>query len=138
MERRDYLEDQINQLGKVFAKIFNVLGFQVSQSTLVENIKVFNDSIKDETGISNLMLLEESNLIKAISDKHKFNDFNLEKLAEIFYTIALQMQPNESNIAKQFYSKSLVVYEVLNKQNSTYSLTRELEVAKIRKVLEQL
>jgi hypothetical protein len=137
MEKRDYIEDQINQLGKVFTRILSMLTGGKDPSQL-ETMVAINDSLKESLGIENLIYLDLDVLIARLKNNSNLNSNNLEKLAEIFSSIAEKISKKDSFKANDFYTKSLKIYELINNQNLTYSFERDTKMSNIKNALINL
>lgn len=83
MEQRDLLKDQIEQLGKVLAKILSdFLGFK-SDGNVAQGIEISNERLQAELDIDikKLVLLDKSEL-KEYLNSRKLKDVHLETLSE--------------------------------------------------------
>jgi hypothetical protein len=136
MEQRDYLIDQLNQLLRVLSNTLQDFIGLKNQGKVNEGIGVVSNVLQNELGfdIDGLMAIPPNELIKTLQEKKRLNHESFEVLASIMLAIADELSAvnlkNEQ--ARSLYSKSLSIYEYLNKASSTYSLDRQLKIEKIK------
>ncbi len=125
MEQRDYLLKQMEQLGRVLgmilAKLLDLKGNGTATTTAVNQI------FTEESGVdlAQLQAIEDSELVETLKREMNFDNANLEKLADIFLTMA------EMTDDKPLYKKSLAIYTYLERTEKTYSFERNLRIQKI-------
>jgi hypothetical protein len=128
MQQEDYLERQINYIGRVLEKIlFLLLGFKNKG----EGIEITNQILKDELDfdIQELLDIQTDSFINTLVSEKGFDNAGFEKLAEIFLLIA---DSTEHKKRKILYEKCLVVLEYLEKTETTYSLDRQEKIEQIK------
>ena len=137
MERRDYLEIQIEQLGRVLSKL--ILGFLgiKNQSVSNEILEQTNSSLKEYFGfdLSDLSKLSIQDFIRIIQNNRSLNIENLDKLSNFIELFAEMKPENEKIILLQ---KSLAVIDYIDKKESIYSLERQMKKVKINNNLDLL
>jgi hypothetical protein len=140
MEKRDYLMDQIEQLGQALASIFSKLYKQKGQGKVPEAIEMTNQSLKAELGldIDELSAIPAELFVDTFKMEKKFSFENLERLADILLLIADKSE--EENIlhdqSLNLYAKSLSVYNYLNENDLTYSFERQAKIEGILSMLD--
>ena len=137
MERRDYLEIQIEQLGRVLSKLISgFLGIK-NQSVSNEILEQTNSSLDDYFGfdLSDLSKLSNQDFIKIIQSNRSLNIENLDKLSDFIELFAEMKTVNEKIILLQ---KSLAIIDYIDKKESIYSLERQMKKVKINNNLDLL
>ncbi len=136
MEQRDFIQKQIDKLGRVLGEILIRLLGQKSSSNINEVINSANQTLKYELDfdVKELVSIETENLIDFLKvGKHLSNE-NLDKLAEILLIIA-DIKYNDIEKPEMLYKQCLTILLYLEKVESTYSFDRHLKIERIKKVL---
>jgi len=138
LEQRDYLQKQIDQLGRVLGKIFSDLLGLKSQGLVDEGISFAEQALKNEIDLdlAELSTILPEDLIYTLTITKHFSNENLNLLAEIFYIIADQKQMNSKDDSKsiELYNKCLIIFEHLNNSETTYSFDRNAKMERIRQM----
>ena len=137
MERRDYLEIQIEQLGRVLSKLISgFLGIK-NQSVSNEILEQTNSSLKEYFGfdLSDLSKLSNQDFIRIIQNNRSFNIENLDKLSN-FIELLAEIKPENEKII--LLEKSLAIIDYIDKKESIYSLERQMKKVKINNNLDLL
>ena len=130
---QDYLMRQFNQIGKIFGKILaHILGLKKGNAG--EAIEITNQILKSELDfdIYEIIAVDDDHLIDFLVKEKGFNNDNIEKFADILYTIADETAQDKK---EKIYEKCLVMYEYLDKSGDTFSMTRQMKIEKIKKTL---
>jgi hypothetical protein len=137
MEKRDYLMDQIEQLGRALAMIFSKLYGLSSQGKAPEAIEMTSQSLKTELGlgIDELSSIPTEEFVQKLMEEKKFNFSNLERLADIVLLIADEIESNNNDQSLNLYTKCLSVYNYLNESDLTYSFERQSKIERIESLL---
>jgi len=132
MEHRDYLESQIDQLGKVLAKIFSDLLGVKNSGQISIGLEITNQTLKSELNfdIQDLIDIPTDDFINSLKEQNLTDD-NLDKLAEILLLIADNRQADN----KTLYEKCLTIYKYLEKTKNIYSLDRQWKIERIKNVM---
>ena len=137
MERRDYLEIQIEQLGRVLSKLISgFLGIK-NQSVSNEILEQTNSSLNEYFGfdLSDLSKLSNQDFIRIIQNNRSFNIENLDKLSN-FIELLAEIKPENEKII--LLEKSLAIIDYIDKKESIYSLERQMKKVKINNNLDLL
>jgi hypothetical protein len=139
MQKRDYLMDQIEQLGQALATIFSRWYGLKSQGKVPEAIEMTNQSLKVELGldIAELTSIATEDFVGTLRDEKKFNYSNLERLADILLLLADESEGNKAvnDQRLNLYAKCLSIYNYLNENDLTYSFERQSKIERIRSML---
>jgi hypothetical protein len=139
MEKRDYLMDQIEQLGQALALIFSKLYGLRSQGRVPEGIELTNQSLKSELNldIDELSSIPTEQFVNRLKEEKRFNHDNLERLADILLLIADNTYSSnpDSDQGQNLYSKCLEIYNYVNDSDLTYSFERQSKIERIISVL---
>lgn len=139
MEQKDYLKREIEKIGLIMTAIRQkLLGGKGNTSISIENdfentkgmlLKNVNFDLDKFLNAEN----ESSN--KYIST---FSGFNVENI-EILGNYLMQLGINGELInSKRYLEKSLLLFELCNQIDKTYSAEREMNILAIRKISENL
>ena len=134
MFQRDYLMRQFEQLGQVLAK---AIGFkdkndyksamevleESSEKMLKEQLDFFNN-IPDEEFVEKLLVKSENNL--------EYLHISAELL---FQKGDILLQQNENEKAINLLRKSLILFEYVQMNDTTYSLDRDFKIEAIKNIL---
>ena len=134
MEQKDYLQKQINQLGRLLGELLsNLLGLK-SQGQINDGVEITNQVLKRELdlNIQELINIRTDNFINTLKTGKSFNNQNLDKLADILLLIADNKQGKDKQM---LYEKCLTIYEYLEKVENVYSLDRQWKIERIKNVL---
>jgi len=139
LEKRDYLMDQIEQLGRALAMIYSkLLGFR-NEGKVPEAIEMTTLSLKTELDLDldELAAIPTEDFLSRMKDDKKFNYANLEILADILLHIAddINQSDPDSKQDLNFYDKALKVYKYLNERDLTYSFERQAKIERIESIL---
>ena len=139
MEKRDYLMDQIEQLGRALAMIFSKLMDFRNQGKVPEAIEMTSLSLKSELNLDldELLAIPTDEFIIRLKEDKKFNYANLEILADILLHIAdeTDISNPDSKQHLNLYDKALKVYIYLNERDLTYSFERQSKIERIESIL---
>ena len=135
MERRDLIQDQIEKLGAVLAKMLTKILSLKSQGQAYESIQIVNQDLKDELGIEDFLMLNIDEFQVLLEKNQNFNSDNLEKLANNLILIAEDLEAEKS---ENLYKKSLKILELVNKKDLTYSHERFAKMKNIESILLRL
>lgn len=141
MEKRDYLMDQIEQLGRALAMILSKLyGFR-GQGRVSEGIEMTNQSLKSELNldIDELSSVPTDQFVSRLREEKKFTHENLERLADILLLIAddLYNSKPDRKQSRNLYSKCLKIYNFVNDSDLTFSFERQSKVERIIHILSK-
>jgi hypothetical protein len=134
MEQRDYVQRQIEQLGRVLGKIFSDLLGLKSQGKVSNGMEITSQVLKDELDIDikNLTDLPIEEFISKLKSDKSFSNENLEKLANLFSFIA---DNSTNNILKKLlYEKSLAVLTHLEDIERIYSFERQSKIERLKQI----
>lgn len=133
MEQKDYLLREIEKIGAVLRAILNrFTGITENLAISVENrFEQTKEQLLNETGLDldEFLKLEHSETKEFIRHFKGFNIVNLEMLAEILFLSGLK---NETDSDKGLLAKALLLYELCNETDKTYTTERENKIRMIK------
>lgn len=139
MEQRDFLQKQIDQLGRALGKVMADLLKLESKGDLSQGTEVADQKLKEELDldIEAIVNLPDEEFLSALQQRKNISNEALEKLAGILLFIADGLNSGESNKGRvlKLYQKSLIIYNKLEKEESTYSLDRHYRIKRIYSTL---
>lgn len=127
MYRKGYLDQQIEDLGRVMAKLLaDLIGLKQGESS-----EVVNHIFQNELGMDadDLAALADNDFVETLKNIPKFDAANLEKLADVFASLA------QSNSEKKFYRKSLLLYRYIDASEKIFSAERNAKINRIKAIL---
>jgi hypothetical protein len=139
MQQEDYLKRQIDQLGRALGKILADLLGSGSGGKSFDGMESANHALMGELGmdIKDLTIIPIEKFIQTLQENTKFSHDNLDKLAEIFFLLAEEhdMQGKDPKEKRNFYQRSLTIYNYLDNNSLTYSFVRHLRMEQIKSAL---
>jgi hypothetical protein len=140
MEHEDWFMRQINLLGRVLGKILaDLLGLK-ARGLLNEGIREAEQTLISELDldIEDLTSIPVDRFVKSLQEDKNFSDYDLDKLADIFYLMAgeIDRQGNQEDKMNKLYSRSLTIYKYLDNAGSTYSVDRHYKIEKIKQAIQ--
>jgi hypothetical protein len=133
MEQKDYLLREIEKIGAVMRAILNRLtGNTENLAISVENrFEQTKEQLLNETGLDldEFLKLGFTETREFIRHFNGINIVNLKMLAEILFHSGLK---NESDTDKVLLAKALLLYELCNETDKTYSADRENKIRMIK------
>jgi hypothetical protein len=134
MKQDDYFLKQIDLLGRILGKIVSDLLKLKSKGEIMESIESITLALKNELdlNLNEILLLDNEDFLKFLQEEKKLNNENLEKLAEILY---LMGDNNPTEKRTPLLEKSLLIFEQLNKNSTTYYPERIKKIERINNVL---
>lgn len=136
MEKRDYILRQIDQLGRVLAKLLSDLTGLKNQGQTSKAIEITNQVLQEELNfdIEDLIAIPTNELIYTLQSDKKFSINNIEKIADIFLFVADHTfdEEDQNERRKKLYTKSLKIYEYIEKTEDIYSFDRHLKIERIK------
>lgn len=135
MEQKDYLLREIEKIGTVMRAILNrFTGNTENLAITVENrFEQTKEQLFDETGLDldEFLKLDMSETKEFISHFKGINIVNLELLAEILFHLGME---NKSGNENTILSKALILFELCNEIDKTYSTERENKINLIKSI----
>ena len=132
MQQKDFVEKQIEAIGRFLAGLFSKLGLaDVNPAAAAEEA---GRDMEEELGFSLEAILEmpEGELIKTLSQSGKFDAANFEKLADVLALLG----EKQNNI--NLYSKALYLYRHLEQESREYSVARNKKISAIKALITPL
>ncbi|WP_147377154.1 hypothetical protein [Mangrovibacterium diazotrophicum] len=127
MERRDYLMDQINELGLFIAKLLgrlrNMEQEQEEGDLLLAEAK---DALVVQFGweLEDLLFMDDAAFI-GLMEENLLAEDHYEKLAEVFHVLGDHALEHQTLLRKElYYEKALCLLKYVDKQSSNYSMMR--------------
>lgn len=137
MEQRDLLKDQIEQLGKVLARIMaSFLGFK-AEGHINEGIETANKQLISELDIDiEKMLSLDKEILKVYLKERKLVAAHLEILAEYLIETGEYNIKKDKHKAKINLTKALEFLEISDEFSKTMSFVRVSSKKKIENLLQ--
>jgi hypothetical protein len=134
MERRDLIQDQIDQLGSFLATVLSKITGLKKQGNSAEWIQIINQDLKLELGFDDIFSSEVDDFMNLLEKKPNFNGNNLNMLANNLFLIAQEL---EGKTSLNIYQKCLKILELIDKRELTYSQERDNKMKSIEKIIEK-
>ena len=124
MEKRDYIESMIEQMGLFLKRLLSNLNNDVGTENIDKTIDSIEELFVNEFTISidELVKLPDSEF-KNFFIKHKFRETHLENLSELLYQMSLQKVKNE-NDAKILKERAIQLLDLADLISNSYSIER--------------
>lgn len=133
MRKDDYFLNQIDLLGRVLGKIFSDLLGLKTKGQVIEIEAVSEIFINElDFNLAELMAVPTTKLIDFISEKKKLELYQYEKIADILYIYGEEYEMRDSEKMTKLLERSLVLYQHIKSESSTYSVDRIKRIEKLK------
>ncbi|MFH0999827.1 MAG: hypothetical protein V1783_03210 [Bacteroidota bacterium] len=136
MERKDYLMREIEKIALLLQSLLNFLtGNKENLAVSIENkFEETCELLKQETGFDfeKFLALQGSSNKEYIKNFKGINPENLELLAEILFQMGQKQNFNKQRV---LFEKALLLFELCNQTDKTYSISRESKITQIKNAL---
>ncbi|MES2811763.1 MAG: hypothetical protein V4670_04765 [Bacteroidota bacterium] len=138
MERRDLIEDQIEQLGTFLRNLVSSFLKLKSTKTELEVINYVSDKFKEEFNLDlNQFISFSEEELKHFITEYKLTDNHLETLSNLM----LEMYSNQGNnvaLSKQYLIRGIELLDLADKISITFSLNRANKKSQLKDILNEL
>lgn len=137
MEQRDLIKDQIEQLGKVLAKILSdFLGLK-SSSNVAQGIEISNERLQSELDIDieKLITLNKTELVEYLKNR-RLTAGHLETLSEYLKEVGIAKTEINKSEARLCLEKAIEFLDIADEISKTTSFDRINKKSKIKNVLQ--
>ena len=137
MYQRDYILRMIEMLGDFIRAIMGWIkkGELEKASEILE--RAYYEVLRQDASFFHL--IPKNELTTKLIQEHNYTNGHLEMLAELFYAEAeLRFAKGNKTGCIEFYEKSLLLLEFVEKQTKTYSEEKKSKIEAIEKQLETL
>jgi hypothetical protein len=131
MYQRDYLLRMIEMLGDLIASILGKmkLGNFKGATQALEN--AYYDFLKQDAAV--FQNIPKNQLTEKLLHEHNFTNGHLEILSELFYAQAeLMFAQSKKNESLEYFEKSLILIEFIEKESKLYSLEKKSRLVTIK------
>ena len=138
MEKRDYLMQQIEQLGQVLAQMLAFLLGIKNKGQALLSLEEIRETYRDQLDISIELVLETpaEDLIEVLTGKVEFLDSHLDKMGDILKETAdLYHLAGEVQSAEELYKKALLIFEHLHASGNAFSMERMDKIRQLKTTL---
>ena len=137
MEKRDYIKDQIEQLGKMLGLVVAKFMGLKSEGKAEQGIEVSQQTLKSELDldVDKILALDPPALTEYLADRH-LNGDHTEKLADYFIAIADYKLSLDEETAVLYYEKVLQLYGIIDATSHLYAFERFNKEERIRGILK--
>lgn len=134
MEQRDLLKDQIEQLGKVLAKILSDFFGLKSKVNIAQTIEISNKHLKSELDIDiEKLVAYDKNKLREYLNTRKFTEIHLETLSD--YLTEVGKNKTTRADAELYLKKAVDLLEYADEISKTISFERINKKDNIEKML---
>jgi hypothetical protein len=136
MVRKDYLENQIDEIGKVLTKIISdFFGFQNKGNQNI-NLAIVTKTLSEklDLDLDQIIKIPNSEFVDFLIQNKKFSNQSLDKLSELLLILTDNVLDNKLN-NNQLYQKCLILLEYLKNTEKDYSFDRHFKIEKLKAIL---
>lgn len=136
MEQRDLIKEQIEQLGKVLAKIISGFFRLKSQGKIARGIEVSNERFKEELDIDIEKIIHLHG--EELSDyfkKKNLSPEHLEKIIDYLTEVGEYTMRSDKNSGVKILEKTLELYGIIDLRSKNYSFERTHKEKRIKNLL---
>lgn len=139
MFNQDFIMRQIQQLTQVLNQILTQVLRIKSEEVQADVLTYLDQELLKELGfdLDEILSIENEKQLHSFLKQSGLNFENLNLLADILFEVADNEfeNPNQHSKSLQLFSKSLLIYEFLEKSENIYSIDRNLKISKIKDIL---
>ncbi|MDP2385958.1 MAG: hypothetical protein Q8M29_06285 [Bacteroidota bacterium] len=142
--RRDYFQNQMDQMARVLGKLLaDLLGLKSEGKILEANdltLEVFSKDIGFD--FEEIKTTPPERLVDFLIEKKQFSDEHIQHIANILFELGMEKDPSTGSgqAAKEskrvLYSRAYVLYEYLNSVGTTFSFDFLLKMNRIKEELD--
>ena len=136
MEQKDYFLREIEKIGSVLRAILGrIRGKEENLAITINNqFEQTNEQLLNDAGfdLKHCLTLEEPAFSEYLSGFVGFNAANLELLADMLLQFGLD---EDLQNPKRFLEKALLLYDLSERSDRTYSFDRERKIKEIKNLL---
>ncbi|MEL7587201.1 MAG: hypothetical protein AAGU19_10860 [Prolixibacteraceae bacterium] len=139
MERRDYLMNQIEEMGRFFAILVSKLHKRIEHKEEDQLMEDVRGALSVEFGwdLEDLLFLDNQSFI-GLMEENLLSNEHYEKMAAVFELLGSREPENHTLLRKELYlRKALLLLEHLEYKSSTWSLERRDRIAQINMALSR-
>ena len=137
MYQRDYLLRMIEMIADLIVGILGLIKKGEFQQASQSLDAAYYDFLKQDASL--FRSIDKEKLSDELLSVHNYTNGHLEILSELFYAEAeLLYAQGQQSKSIEFYEKTLVLYEFVNKESKTFSFDKELKISLIRNRIDQL
>jgi hypothetical protein len=134
-EKRDYLMQQIEQMGQVLAQMLAyLLGLRGSGSASL-SLDEIRQNYDDRLNLPLDLILKTpgDKIIQLLTEKVKYMDRHLEKMGDILSeTGDLYEDTGDRDTAKDLWGKALIIYTHLQDTDNAFSMERMQKISRLQ------
>jgi len=133
MERRDYLMDQINEIGLFIAKLLGRLRSLEQEREEDQLLSEAKDALVVQFGweLEELLFMENSAFI-GLMEENLLAEDHYEKLAEVFHVLGDHALEHQTLLRKElYYQKALWLLKYVDQHSSSYSMVRRDKIVNL-------
>ena len=135
MEKRDYIMEQIKQLGRVLGMILAGILKLKERGKYSEIHRYVENEMKDQLDLNfhHLADLSDDQFINTMIRERKLSLEGVETLAEIFLELG-EIQESD-DLKYKYLKRALFIYEFLSENSETYSLSWTYKIKYIKDLM---
>ena len=137
MYQKDYILRMIEMLGDLLAAIFGLIKKGDYKRASEKLGKIYYDMLKEDAAFFRAIPADE--LTHKLLKEHNYTNGHLEILAELFNAEAeLDLAQGNRSACLEYSTKSLILFEFIDREQKTYSSERLEKMAAISKRIEEM
>jgi hypothetical protein len=137
MYQKDYILRMIEMLGDLIAGILGLIKKGEYKQASEQLGKIYYDMLKEDAAIFRAIPADE--LTNNLLQEHNYTNGHLEILAELFNAEAeLEMAQGNKPGCAEYSTKSLILFEFIDREQKTYTPERLKKMSTIRERIAQI
>jgi len=137
MERRDYIEKQIDQLGEVLRALFQKI-LKRKESHDLPTVSEIQEYLQEDLGLTmeTLSELQVKEIVPFLIKEKGYSDTNLEQLATtIFLLTEGEIDLNRPNDYVDLLKVEFAILAYLSQTSTDYSLARHMRISSLKRLI---
>ena len=139
-EKRDYLMQQIEQMGQVLAQMLAYLLGIKGRGSASLSLEEMRQQFDDRLNLPLDLILDtpREKIIELLTGKVKYMDRHLEKMGDVLNeTGDLYLSAGHEKSAEDLWAKALQIYEHLQETDKSFSMERMQKITRLHERLNQ-
>jgi hypothetical protein len=137
MFKKDFILRMIEMLAELIAGILGLIKKGDFEQASHKLDKAYTEFLNEDASL--FINIPKDKLTQSLLKEHHYENGHLEILAELFFVEAeLRFAQQKYFDSKEFYEKSLLLHEFVEKETRSYSLERQSKIKTIQQRIHQI
>jgi hypothetical protein len=137
MHQKDYVLRMVEMIGDLIAAVLGLIKKKDYNKASEELGRIYYDMLKEDAAF--FRSIPAADLTRKLMKEHNYTNGHLEILAELFNAEAeLENAKGNKPGSLEYFKKSLILFEFIDREQKTYSAERQEKMTSIREKIQEL